>query len=232
MTPSISIAFYLAIKSANLKKGDEIIIPDFSNINFLNQVINLGLKPIIGGVNNDLVINLDSLKKLVKKRTKAIFCANFHGNFPNYKEIKNIFKNKKILIFEDASDALSKKFKKIIAGKFGELSFHDFSKDKTITCGEGGALLTDNKVIYQEAKKIRDFYNSELNNELNQNCSSLCFAPSNLQGAMIYGQFKRINNLKKKNQYIFNEYNNNLKDLDLKVFGSRKIIMEIKKKIK
>tara|TARA_B100000900_G_C20467108_1_gene669753 strand:- start:94 stop:1008 length:915 start_codon:yes stop_codon:yes gene_type:complete len=228
MTPSIGIAFYLAIKSANLNKGDEIIIPDFSNTNFLNQVINLGLKPIIAGINNDLVINLDSLKKLVKKKTKAIFCTNIHGNFPNYKEIKKIFKDKKILIFEDASDALGNKFQNIIAGKFGELSFHDFSKDKTITCGEGGALLTDNKSIYLKAKKIRDFYNSELN----QHYSLLCFAPSNLQGAMIYGQFKRLNNLKIKNRYIFNEYNNNLKNLDLKVFGSRKIIMEIKKRNK
>jgi len=232
MTPSIGIAFHLAIKITNIKKGSEIIIPDFSNTNFLSQIIQMGLKPIIVNVSNeDLVINKNSLKKSFSKKTKAIVCNDLYGNIPNFLEIKKICK-KKLTIFEDASDALGQKFKNILAGKFGDISFHDFSKDKTITCGEGGAILTDNKSFYLKAKKLRDINNQDHDIKSYQENSSLCFMPSNLQGAMVYGQFKRLNYLTKRNKYLFNEYNKNFKNLDIKLMGSRAIVMKFNKKYK
>ena len=229
LTPSIGIAYYLAIISLDLKKGDEIIIPNYSSINLYNQISNLKLKPIIVEINNDLVINLNCLKKKLTKKTKAIIFTDFYVNCPNYKEIKKILKKKKILILEDVLDFLGKKLNKDLAGRLSEISLNDFSLDKTITCGQGGAILTDKKSIYLKVKKLINQNDSKLIIDKKKYNPLLCFPPSNLQAAMIYGQFKRLNNLKIKSKFIFNEYNENLKHKKVKLFGNRKIYMTLTK---
>lgn len=233
LTPSVGIAFQLGIMSANLKKNSRIIIPDFSNANFLNQIIQLKFKPVLAKLNTEkFSIDIKYLKKLLNNNVKGIFCPSFFGNIPDYSELKKILKEKKVFLFEDASDALGKKFKNNYAGKFGDISFHDFSRDKVITCGEGGAILTDKKWVYSKIIKLINNKEISFNSKDSEVNLKSYFEPSNLQAAMLCGQFKRITNLKNKNYMIFKEYQKHFKNRSISIMGYRLIVISFDKKYK
>ena len=105
----------------------------------------------------------------------------------------------------------------------------DFSLGKTITCGEGGAILTNSKKIFLKVKEIRDSENLSYNN---QNQANLCFRPTNLQAAMIFGQFKRLNDLILNKKRILSRYKKNLSKPNLMLFGLNSILIEFDKKYK
>ena len=96
------------------------------------------------------------------------------------------------MLIEDVSNNLGVKDHNIKSGTFGDITICNFSLGKTITCGEGGALLTNNKRVFDKAKEIRDGKNLTYQTKNHEN---LCFRPTNLQAAMIFGQFKRLNDL-------------------------------------
>ena len=206
MTPSCTLAIYLTLKSINLKNGDEVIVPDSTWTATVSPIVECGATPIFVDVNkSDWCINISQIKKKINKRTKAIFCVDLFGNIGEINKLKKICKKYKILFFEDAAEALGSKFRGIKAGKFGDVSFHSFHRTKTITSGEGGVLLTDNKKIFDKAKHLRDLGRSKKNSYFAET-SSLKFMPSNLQAAMVYGQFKRIDELIKIKRSIFESY--------------------------
>ena len=128
------------------------------------------------------------------------------------KELKKICRKNKIYLLEDSAEALGTVYNGIKAGKFGDVSFHSFHRTKTITSGEGGVLLTDNKKIFLKAKHLRDLGRSEKNSYIADNVS-LKYMPSNLQAAMAYAQFKRLKELLSIKRNIYNQYRNNFSDL-------------------
>ena len=98
-----------------------------------------------------------------------------------------------------------------------------------ITSGEGGAILTDNKKIYLKAKNLML---SKINTKRQINKANLYFTPSNLQSAMIYGQFKRLNELIQIKKRIMNNYKKNLMGLNIQLKGLTNLILEFDKKYK
>jgi perosamine synthetase len=213
LTPSCTLAIYLAIKSLKIKNNDEVIVPDVTWTATVSPIVEAGAKPVFVDIDkNNWCIDLDHIKKKITKKTKAIVCVDLYGNMPNILELKNFCKKNKIILLEDSAEALGTEYNGLKAGKFGDISFHSFHRTKTITSGEGGALLTDNEKIFKIAKHLRDLGRSEKNSYI-ANTASLKFMPSNLQAAMVYGQFKRLNELLQIKRNIFNEYKKNLSDL-------------------
>lgn len=209
MTPSCTMAIYLSLKALNIKKDDEIIVPDVTWTATVSPIVELGAKPIFIDVNkNNWCINTDKIIEKISKKTKAIIAVDLFGNMPNMKKLKIISKKYKILLLEDSAEALGSQLNGIKAGKFGDVSFHSFHRTKTITSGEGGVLLTDNKKLFLKAKLLRDLGRSEKNSYIAE-VASLKFMPSNIQAAMAYGQFKRLKELLNIKRNIFNEYKKN-----------------------
>ena len=169
------------------------------------------------------------LKKLISKKTKAVLCENFFGEIAKISEIKKICKKNNLHLIEDISDVIGLKNQSNKIGKHGDVSICNFSIDKVITSGEGGAILTDEKKIYLKAKNLIE---SKTNNKRESSNSNLYFTPSNLQSAMIYGQFKRLNELIQIKKTIMNNYKKNLMGLNIKLKGVTNIILEFDKKHK
>ena len=213
MTPSCTMAIYLCLKTLDIKKNDEIIVPDVTWTASVSPIVEIGAKPIFIDINEEnWCIETDQIKKKINKRTKAILAVDLFGNLPNMKELKKICRKNKIYLLEDSAEALGTVYNGIKAGKFGDVSFHSFHRTKTITSGEGGVLLTDNKKIFLKAKHLRDLGRSEKNSYIADNVS-LKYMPSNLQAAMAYAQFKRLKELLSIKRNIYNQYRNNFSDL-------------------
>ena len=206
MTPSCTLAIHLALKTLGIKKNDEVIVPDVTWTASVSPIVETGAKPIFVDINEEnWCIDIKKLEKKINKKTKAVICVNLFGNMTDMFKIKEICKKKKIFFLEDSAEALGSEYKGIKAGKFGDISFHSFHRTKTITSGEGGVLLTDNKKIFNTAKHLRDLGRSKKNSYIAET-ASLKYMPSNLQASMAYGQLKRINDLLSIKRNIFNSY--------------------------
>ena len=98
-------ALYMAIKSLNLPKGSEVILPAMTYCSTLFAVIEAGLKPVLVDVKNNPTISPEEIKKKINKNTRVVILVHLYGEICDYKKIKKIIKNKNIYIIEDAAQA-------------------------------------------------------------------------------------------------------------------------------
>ena len=211
-TSSCTGALHLALRSIDIKSGDEVIVPEITWIGTVAPIIYEKAKPIFVDINkDDWCIDVKKLEKKISKKTKAIIAVHLYGNIANIKELKKISKKYKLILIEDAAEALGSQINGKLAGSFGDISVFSFHGTKTLTTGEGGMLLTDNKKIYdkaiiqsnhgRKASKHTVFWMDQI---------GLKYKMSNLQAALGCSQLTRINKIIKKKVQIFKFYKKNL----------------------
>ncbi len=226
LLPSYKITIYILLRILNFLKKNRVAISSLSNKFYLKTLGEFKIKKNLLKINkNDYSVNFNFLRKNINSKTKAIIFGDFFGNILNLDKIKKLCKNKKIMLIEDVSNNLGVKDHNIKSGTFGDITICDFSLGKTITCGEGGALLTNNKRVFDKAKEIRDGKNLTYQTKNHEN---LCFRPTNLQAAMIFGQFKRLNDLVLNKKKIIERYKKNFLNTDINVVGNNLIVIELK----
>ncbi len=139
-----------------LKKGDNILIPAVCWSTSLWPIIQSGLKPIFVDIDeNTLNISILDLKKKINKQTKGLMLVHALGNCTNMDEIVKICKEKKIILIEDACEALGSKFKKKYLGTFGDFSSFSMYYSHHITSGEGGFVTSKQKKNIDLLKVLR-----------------------------------------------------------------------------
>ena len=206
MTTCGTHAMDLLLKGLNIGKGDEVIIPDSTWTGTSAPVIynNASIKFVDINPNN-WCLDTDILEKKISKKTKAIISVNLYGNMPDYNKLLKICKKNNILLIEDAAESLGSLFKGKRAGSFGIGSTHSFHRTKTIATGEGGALLIDNKKLYERCKFLRDHGRSQKISYFIEEVSPK-YMPSNLIGSLALSQFNRIDELINKKRKILHNY--------------------------
>ncbi len=140
--------------SLNLKKEDEVIIPANTFVACANVVEMVGCKLVIADIDKDtkLLSIPDTLKKITKK-TKLIMPVHIYGNIFNVSELKRKIR-KNIMILEDCAHCFSGKYENRIIGNNSDFSVFSFYATKNITCGEGGAIILNDKNYYDKIKSI------------------------------------------------------------------------------
>jgi len=151
-------ALEIAVKSLNLKTGDEVIVPCETFVATGMAVTSQGGKVIFANINpKTFCLDLKEIKKRVTKKTKAIMVVHFGGYMPHdIIQIKNYCKKKYISIIEDSAHALGSKVGKYMAGSIGDAGCFSFFSTKTISTGEGGMLTTNSKKIFKLALSLRE----------------------------------------------------------------------------
>ena len=151
-----ALATLLAI---NIKPGDEVIIPAMTFVATANVIELLGAKPIFVDVERDsFLIDFNKVLKAINKNTKAIIPVHLYGNMVDIKGLKNLINKKtsnKIYIIEDSAHCFEGKFNNKLSGTYSDFAIFSFYATKNITCGEGGAIITNNKSLYKKIKEIR-----------------------------------------------------------------------------
>ena len=206
-------ALEIAMKSLNLKKGAEIIIPCFSIISTALCVVKLGLKPII--VDSDLKtwnMNPQEVIKKISKKTKAIIITHIYGFPVDMKKILLIAKKRNIKIIEDAAEMIGQKYFNKKCGSFGDLSTFSFYANKHITTGEGGMILTNNKNLYKKCQSLKNLCFGKGLNRFNHDDIGWNYRMTNLQGALGCGQLANIEKIIKRKRDIGKQYISILKN--------------------
>ena len=206
-------ALEIAIKSLNLKKGSEVIIPTFSIISTALCVLKNNLKPILvdADLDNWNMIPDQVIKKITKK-TKAIIITHIYGYPVDMNNILEIAKHKKIFIVEDAAEMIGQKYNNKICGSFGDVSTFSFYANKHITTGEGGMILTNNKKIFKKSLSLRNLCFGTGKSRYNHDDIGWNYRMSSMQAAMGISQLKKIKYIVKRKREIGKLYYSLLKN--------------------
>jgi len=149
---------YVALKAAGIGKNDEVILPDFTFVASSNAIEQIGAKPVLVDIESDsLNIDLQLVEKVITKKTKAIMPVSFNGRSCDMRKLRRIANRNDLLVIEDAAHGLGCYHRKKHVGMFSDLAIFSFSTPKIITTGQGGMIITNNKKLYENCKKIKDF---------------------------------------------------------------------------
>jgi dTDP-4-amino-4,6-dideoxygalactose transaminase len=153
-------ALHVALMGLNVRPGDEVIIPSYVCASPYLAVLHTGASPKIVDINaDDFNINVDAAKEGMTRRTKAIVVPHMFGTPANLDELLDLG----IPIVEDCAQSLGATYRKRRVGGIGRASICSFYATKMMTTGEGGMILTDDRVIYEIAIDVRDYDKKPLN---------------------------------------------------------------------
>ena len=197
-------ALILSLMAIDIKYGDEIIIPSHSASGTATAVLAVGAKPIFVDIDPDsFLIDIIDLKKITKK-TKVIIPVHLYGQSCDITKILEIANKNKIKIIEDCAQAHGTKFKNIHVGNFGVTGCFSFYPTKNLgAIGDGGCVITNNKVIYEKKKILRDFgWKKRFNSSIRGLNSRL----DEIQAAILRIKLKRLDQYNLKRKKIASKY--------------------------
>jgi perosamine synthetase len=211
VTSSCTTALHLSLLSLNLKKGDEVICPALTFIAPANMVQLSNFKLRLVDVDPEtLTIDPFKLKKKINRNTKAIIVVHQFGHAAHLDEITKICKAHNIKLIEDNAESIGAYYKNKLLGTFGDVTTLSFYGNKIITTGEGGAIITNSKKIYENCKIMRD-HGMSLTKKYHHIHLGFNYRMTNLQAAIGYSQIKEINKIlkkrKKQQDYYYKKLN-------------------------
>lgn len=149
-------ALHALLLAAGIGKGDEVIVPSFTFIATANSPLFIGAKPVFADIEEETFgLDPDDVLEKITSKTKAIMPIHFGGCPCKIRELRDIAEDKKLLLIEDAAEALGAKIGKKMVGTFGNAAMLSFCQNKIITTGEGGAIVTNDREIHEKMKLIR-----------------------------------------------------------------------------
>ena len=149
-------AGHAALLALGIQSGDEIIVPSFTFIATVNWVLMVNAKPKFADI-EEITLGLDPSKigRQISRRTKAIIPVHYAGSPCLINDINTVSKDHKIALIEDAAESLGSKMGKKNIGTFGDISVFSFAGNKVLTTGEGGAITTNSRKLFEKMKLIR-----------------------------------------------------------------------------
>ncbi len=193
-----TVALDLVIEALDLNPGDEVILPSFTIVSCLNQILRRGAIPVfVDALPDTWNMDVTHIEQLITPKTKAIMAVHIYGLPVDMDPLLEIAARHGLPVIEDAAESHGLMYKEKIAGSMGLVSTFSFYANKNITTGEGGMIVTDDLVL---ADKIRQLKNLSfiperrfLHNDLGWNGRL-----SSIQCALGTSQIKRLNEIVEK----------------------------------
>ena len=151
LVSSGTTALSTALAANGIGAGDEVIIPPFTFVATFEAVIWAGAVPIFAEIDHTLCLDPASVKEKISPRTKAVIPVHMCGSMARIDEIKRLCDEKGLVLIEDVAQSVGGTFNGKALGTFGHMGSFSFDPVKTITCGEGGAIITDDEELYLRA---------------------------------------------------------------------------------
>lgn len=202
---------HLALISAGIKAGDEVIIPDLTFIATANAVRYIGAEPVCVDIEEDtLCISVAAFEAAITPKTKAIIPVHLYGHPADMKAINEVAARHNIIVIEDCAEAHGAEIDGKRVGSFSLAGVFSFYGNKLITTGEGGMITTNDKALFEKMKYLRDHAMSSekryWHTEVGYN-----YRITNLQAALGVAQFDRMTEILAKKIEIFSWYKAELK---------------------
>lgn|SRR3989338_7082939 len=189
---------HTSLHVAGIGKDDEVITTPFTFIATANPILMQGAKPVFADIELD-TFNIDpkSIEEKITKKTKAIITVDLYGHLCDYVKIKRIADEHGLIVIEDACQAIGAEYNKKMAGSFGHMGIFSFYATKNITCGEGGAIVTNDMNYAKKAKLFRQHGMSALG-DYDYNDVGYNYRTTDINAAILLEQLKKLDKITKK----------------------------------
>lgn len=193
-TAALSVAYH----AMGVGAGDEVIVPTFTFVASVEALVAAGAIPVFADVDDTLCLNPASVESKITPRTKAINVVHMCGSMADMDAILAIAKKHNLLVLEDACQAIGGSYKGQPLGSMGDAGCFSFDSVKTITCGEGGGIITNNETIYHNAHMYSDHGHDHIGNDRGAEghpIMGLNYRISDLNAAMGVAQLRKLDDM-------------------------------------
>lgn len=208
-------ALHMALIACGVKHFHEVIVPSFTFISTVNAVKMLGAEPVFADIEPE-TLGLDpaDVEKRITQKTKAIIAVHYAGHPCKIQELKRIAMRRNLMLIEDCAEAQGAKFDNQKVGTFGDCAILSFCQNKIISTGEGGAVITDNKYIYDQCRMLRSHGRADGNSFDGSNGDYVTlgynYRLSSIQAALGCSQMSRIEDFISKREKVADWYTRRL----------------------
>jgi len=156
LTSSGTSALTTAISALGIGYGDEVITPTFTFVASFEAILSVGAVPVFVDVDDTLTLNPDAVKKAITSKTKAVMPVHMCGSMADMNALIAICKEHNLILIEDACQSIGATYKGKHAGTIGDAGTFSFDFVKTMTCAEGGAVMTNREDIFIKSDGYTD----------------------------------------------------------------------------
>ena len=210
-----TVALHVALLALGIGKGDEVIVPTFTYIASVNSITYTGATPVF--VDSDPTswqMSLEDTRNKISKKTKAILAVHLYGHPCEIQALRDLANKEKLFLMEDTAEALGSEYDRRKAGTFGDISTFSFFGNKTITTGEGGMVVTNDKALYEKCVHIKG-QGLAKNAEDWHDIIGYNYRMTNICAAIGLAQLEKINDIILIKRQYANWYKENLNGLPL-----------------
>ncbi|UCG15088.1 MAG: DegT/DnrJ/EryC1/StrS family aminotransferase [Phycisphaerales bacterium] len=192
MVPNGTLALFAALKVLGIGPGDEVIVPDFTFFASASAVVLTGAKPVLVDVDElDGNISVAAARASLSDRTKAIMPVHIYGQSCDMQAVMELARCHGLLVVEDAAQGMGVTFGDKHVGTFGDIGCMSFFADKTLTTGEGGALLVNDEELARRCVYFKNQGRLRRGTFVHEHMG-YNFRITDLQAAIGVAQFERI----------------------------------------
>jgi len=149
-------ALSIALAACGVGAGDEVIVPPFTFVASFESILTAGAVPVFADIDETLCLDPRAVEAGLSSRTKAVVVVHMCGAMARIDEIQSLCDRKGVVLIEDACQSVGASFNGKALGTFGRMGCYSFDPVKTITCGEGGAVVTNDDQRYELAHAFAD----------------------------------------------------------------------------
>ena len=221
-------ALHLAYLLADIKKNDEVLVPVFTCTATNIPLLYIGAKPVFVDIDpNTMNVSIEDIKRKINHKTKAIVCVDYGGIPNNYNELNKICKKNNLILISDAAHSLGSKYFGNYIGTQADFTIFSFQAIKTLTTGDGGLLAIKNGKLLEKAKRLRWFGIDRSSKQLGTWENDICeigfkYQMNDISASLGLVALKKINQVIKKRNSLFNYYEKKIKNSNVKIIGSAK----------
>lgn len=217
-------ALHCACLAADIGDGDEVITTPITFAASANCALYCGAKPVFADINPETYnIDPESIRKCITSKTKAIVAVDFTGQPVEIDEIRKICDEYGLVFIEDAAHSIGSEYRGKKIGSLADMTTFSFHPVKTITGGEGGAVLTNDDELF---RKLLLYFNHGINHSnedleefhdepwyYEQQCLGFNYRMTDFQAALVGSQLNRINKFIVRRKEIVDAYNAAFEDM-------------------
>lgn len=165
LTTSGTTALNVALAILGVGAGDEVILPTFTFVASFESILNAGATPILVDIDDTLTLDPGSVEAAITPKTKVIMPVHMCGSMADLDALKSICEKHNLFLLEDACQAFAGTYKGKALGTIGNVGCYSFDYVKTITCGEGGALVMNDETLAKHADQYTDHGHDHIGND-------------------------------------------------------------------
>ena len=232
LTPSCTAALEMAAILANVRPGDEVIMPSYTFVSTANAFALRGAVPVFVDIRPD-TLNIDEslIEAAITGRTRAIVPVHYAGVGCEMDTIMAIARRHDLLVIEDAAPGIMSAYKGRPLGSIGHMGCLSFHETKNINCGEGGALLINDPKLAQRAEIVREkgtnrsqFFRGEIDKYTWVDVGS-SYLLSDLGAAFLWAQMEEARSITSKRLSIWQRYHDAFADLESRHIVRRPVVL-------